>query len=672
MFPFKFTIPTKLAVSATLGVVLVTGMLINEQVSNGAIEGLNAEAYRQQKLLEPLKLAQVNIERARTVVREVYLTRTLDAYNKAAPLVAQRVTTAHDILTQVAQAVSDPEGKERITAMLEQLDLYTKALADLNETQRVLLGLQARRIEVQSQWAPKLEAARSAAAALADAGEVETLLVRADSEFNESRAGAWQFADTADAALLQRMTQLMRDASATLERARAGHDSLAQPIAALAALVKEFQEVAASTNATFEQRASMRANRALPAATEVDKLIDQAITTAARGRDAARAHSTEEVAWSGHVGLTVGVLVIAILIGSALFLMFNVARPVRRIGEVLLALARGDKTITIPFTARGDEVGDNARAAQTFKDNIVRIEQMENEQKEAARQDEIRRKAEMAKVADDFEAAVGDVISGVSTSAAELESTATMLTKTAEATQQLAGAVVDASSESSSHVQSFAAAMEELATSVTEVGRQVAHSSGIADEAVRQANATDTRMAALLEAAQRIGDVVKLITAIAEQTNLLALNATIEAARAGDAGKGFAVVAAEVKSLANQTAKATEEIGTQITGMQAATNDSVAAIKEIGSTIGRISQIAATIAAAVEEQNTATQEIARNVQNAAKSTSSVAAHIADVSRAAIDTSSASAQMLGSTRTLSSQGNRLRTEVTSFLGSVRAS
>jgi methyl-accepting chemotaxis protein len=231
--------------------------------------------------------------------------------------------------------------------------------------------------------------------------------------------------------------------------------------------------------------------------------------------------------------------------------------------------------------------------------------------------------------------------------------------------------VASASEEASSNVQTVASAAEEMSASVSEVGRQVQESSRIAGEAVRQAEKTDARIAQLSQAAGRIGDVVKLITAIAEQTNLLALNATIEAARAGEAGRGFAVVAQEVKALAAQTAKATDEISTQIAGMQTATLESVGAIKEIGATITRISEIATTIAAAVEEQGAATSEIARNVGEAARGTSQVAANIGDVNRGATETGSASTQVLASAQSLSRDSSRLKSELEAFLSTVRA-
>ena len=271
----------------------------------------------------------------------------------------------------------------------------------------------------------------------------------------------------------------------------------------------------------------------------------------------------------------------------------------------------------------------------------------------------------------DFETAVGSIVSNVSASAGQLESAAGTLTRTAETTQALSSQVAGASEEASNTIQSVASATEQLSTSLGEIGRQVRKFNRIAEAAVVQAQQTDGRIGKLSLAAQEIGDVVKLITAIAEQTNLLALNATIEAARAGDAGRGFAVVATEVKSLASQTAKATDEISNHIAGMQQATQESVAAIKEIGATIGQISTIASSIATAVEQQGSATQEIARNVQNVAEGTQEAAVNIVQVNRGASETGSASEEVLSSARALSSESTRLRAELDRFMQNIRA-
>jgi methyl-accepting chemotaxis protein len=281
------------------------------------------------------------------------------------------------------------------------------------------------------------------------------------------------------------------------------------------------------------------------------------------------------------------------------------------------------------------------------------------------------KRSTMQKLAGDFEKAVGDIIATVSSASNELEASARGMTHTADSTEQLSARVAASSSDAQSNVESVAGATEELAASVREISRQVHDSNRIASEAVDQAQKTDARISELSHAAGRIGDVLKLITAIAEQTNLLALNATIEAARAGEAGKGFAVVASEVKALAGQTAKATEEIASQISDMQMATADSVTAINEIGGTIRKVSEIIGAISAAVEEQGAATAEIARNVQQAAHGTGEVVKNIGEVSRGASETGTAASQMLAATQSLAKEGAMLKSEVTRFLDGVRA-
>jgi methyl-accepting chemotaxis protein len=349
----------------------------------------------------------------------------------------------------------------------------------------------------------------------------------------------------------------------------------------------------------------------------------------------------------------------------------RVSTPLRQIAAALQQLNDGRLDVAFAKTRRNDEIGAINDALTLFRDQSLRMREIEQQRAETERKTAEERRAAMHQLADAFQGAVGGIVNTVSTAAGQLATAAGTLTKTAETTQQLSGMVTSASEEASANVQSVASATEELTSSVYEIARQVHESSRIAGDAVKQAETTDARIAALSKAAGRIGDVVKLITAVAEQTNLLALNATIEAARAGEAGRGFAVVASEVKQLASQTAKATEEIGNQITEMQSATAESVAAIKEISGTIGRISQIAATIAAAVEQQGATTQEIARNVHQAATGTSQVATNITDVNRGASETGSASAQVLASAQSLSSESNHLKVEVEKFLVTVRA-
>ncbi len=370
------------------------------------------------------------------------------------------------------------------------------------------------------------------------------------------------------------------------------------------------------------------------------------------------------------VVLSIGSLVLGVLL--AWLIGRAISKPVIGLCAGMRELADGNFEVVLPGLGRGDEVGDMAQAVETFK---VKAEQKARAEAEAkAQQDQIaaqQRKADMIKLADSFESAVGEIVETVSSASTELEASASTLTATAERSQELTTMVAAASEEASTNVQSVASATEELSSSVNEISRQVQESARMASAAVDQARNTNDRVAELSKAAARIGDVVELINTIAGQTNLLALNATIEAARAGEAGRGFAVVASEVKALAEQTAKATGEIGQQIAGIQAATQESVGAIKEISGTIEKLSEISSTIAAAVEEQGAATQEISRNVQQAAQGTEQVSSHITDVQRGASETGSASSQVLSAAQMLSGDSNRLKTEVGRFLATVRA-
>ena len=362
------------------------------------------------------------------------------------------------------------------------------------------------------------------------------------------------------------------------------------------------------------------------------------------------------------------------LLGAVLALLLGrgISRPMIAMCTAMRELASGNFDVVLPGLGQKDEVGEMAGAVEEFKlQAIAKAERDAAAQEAQNREAGAARRAELIRFADDFETAVGSIVSNVSASAVHLETAAGTLTRTAETTEGLSSQVAGASESASSNIQSVASATEQLSASVDAIGKQVRESNRIAEAAVVQAQQTDSRIGKLSRAASEIGDVVKLITAIAEQTNLLALNATIEAARAGDAGRGFAVVASEVKSLANQTAKATEEISNHISGMQDATQESVAAIKQIGATIAQISTIASSITNAVEQQGSATQEIARSVQSVAQGTREAASNIVEVNRGATETGLASEEVLKSAKALSSESTRLRGELDRFMHNIRA-
>ncbi|MCR4379222.1 MAG: methyl-accepting chemotaxis protein [Rhodospirillales bacterium] len=321
-------------------------------------------------------------------------------------------------------------------------------------------------------------------------------------------------------------------------------------------------------------------------------------------------------------------------------------------------------------TDRTDEFGTVARALSQTKGMLADAERREQEQKEAeVRMGEERRKDRM-RMADQFETSVGSVVETVSAAADEMQTTAQSVSSTAEQTSRQATAVAAAAEQASANVQTVASAAEELSSSISEISRQVSQSTRVASEAVAEVQGANEKVQGLAAAAQKIGEVVALITDIADQTNLLALNATIEAARAGDAGKGFAVVASEVKNLANQTARATEEISAQIGGIQGATEDAVSAIRSIGGIINQINEITSTIAAAVEEQGAATQEIARNVEQASQGTTEVSSNISQVTQAASETGSSATQILDAATEMARQSGKLENEVQKFLATIR--
>ncbi len=367
--------------------------------------------------------------------------------------------------------------------------------------------------------------------------------------------------------------------------------------------------------------------------------------------------------------LLVGGILLAAMIG---FLTSRaIVPPIHAMTDAMTRLASGDLSIDVPARDSQNEIGDMAKAVEVFKNNMIEAGRLRLEQDEQKQAAEKQRKADMERLADGFETAIGEVIETVSSAATRLEVSATTLSQTADKNLELSNSVSSASEEATVNVQSVASASEEMASSVNEVSRQVQEAARIAGDAVQKAHSADERINSLSQASAKIGDVVELINSIAGQTNLLALNATIEAARAGESGRGFAVVAAEVKALAEQTAKATAEIGQQITSIQSATQESVANMREIGEVIGRIAEISTSIASAIEEQGAATQEIARNVQHAAAGTSEVAANIAEVKSGAAETGGASSQVLAAARSLSGETHRLKSQVERFLKTVRA-
>ncbi|MGX7704874.1 methyl-accepting chemotaxis protein [Methylobacterium sp. Gmos1] len=411
--------------------------------------------------------------------------------------------------------------------------------------------------------------------------------------------------------------------------------------------------------------------RAVELGKEIGELLQKTVVLNKREADMAAQNSLASIAHAVRTAyLAVSVSVVT-SICAMLFCLLGISRPLVQMAAAMRRLAGGDVAVAVPSVGRRNEIGAMAAAVQVFKDGLIRARALEEETVLARASAEEQRRAGMRQMADAFEHAVGGIVGHVSASATELQANAQILTATATQAAAQSTAVAAAAEEASSNVGTVAAAAEELGASVQEIGRQVDGSARLARAAVAEAGQTAHQVRALTEATARIGDVVGLISSIAAQTNLLALNATIEAARAGAAGRGFAVVAAEVKELAGQTAKATEEITSQIAAIQASTGQAAGAIGQITARIEEISGVATSIAAAVEEQGAATQEIVRNVSQAAAGTGEVTGNIAGVAGAAEETGAAASQVLGAATELSRQSEHLAAEVARFLDTVRA-
>ncbi|MGE3333010.1 MAG: methyl-accepting chemotaxis protein [Rhodospirillaceae bacterium] len=409
--------------------------------------------------------------------------------------------------------------------------------------------------------------------------------------------------------------------------------------------------------------------KSFEAYTATNKALDDLIKLNQRGaataiERAASLYDTTLWAIAGAIALVVGIVVWATLFASK-----NISAPIGNITNVMSVLADGNKTVTIPYSGRKDEIGAMAAAVQVFKDNMIKADELAAAQ-EAARKAKELRAEQVAQRTRQFDNVVRMSLGSVGSASKQMEASASTMQAVAEETNVQSSAVAAASEQAASNVQTVAAATEELTSSIKEIGRQVTQSSQVSAKAVNEANRAKDMVRGLDDSAQKIGKVVALITDIAEQTNLLALNATIEAARAGEAGKGFAVVASEVKNLANQTAKATEEIAAQINDIQGATKSSVGAIESIFETIGQIDQISTTIASAIEEQTAATAEIARNVEQAAAGTQEVSSNITGVTKAAGETGQVSTQVFEAAKELGRQSDSLRKEVDGFLADIK--
>ncbi|MGO4715059.1 methyl-accepting chemotaxis protein [Bradyrhizobium sp. 2TAF24] len=666
----------KLGAAALVGIIVCAGMAVNQQLTQRAIADATRRANVEDKIrkhvieaggdLNAMRLANASLQIARSPAEAAALRTDLDQ--------ARVLLSTH--LQEALSATTDDTVKQRLAAIQQAATDYVDAAREFAELQTRILTANGKRSEIAATFAKGLDTLR-AAPALAGSLQravVEERLGAADVAFGALREAAWHYAATADSSLRDVMDKASERVEAELKAARTAlaDDSASGDFNALGAALTAYGEAVQTTVSSQNDMASAMMLKIRPAVDQATGIMHDAVAFAERGARDTKDAAEAEAERAGRIDFALSLVVMLAMIGAAAFAFVGVARPLTRLTRALGRMAAGETALTIPGARRGDEIGDLARTVVVIADNAEA-----NARTEAAtriRQDEViaqQRRQEMSRLAGDFEARVGQIVETVSAAAHELENSAGTLAGTAARAKELTTAVVAASDVASSNVQSVATATEELSSSVGEISRQVQDSARIAGEAVAQAERTNARVGALAQAANRIGDVVELINTIAGQTNLLALNATIEAARAGDAGRGFAVVASEVKQLAEQTAKATGEISQQIGAIQAATGESVGAIRDIGHTIGRMAEIASAIAAAIEQQGAATQEISRNVQQAAQGTQQVSDNVTDVQHGAVETGMASSHVLTAAQALSIESARLKSEVAGFLDTVRA-
>jgi methyl-accepting chemotaxis protein len=669
-------IGNKLGLAGAVGVLLAIGMVANQMVTESTVSAVNDQATLQQVMVDNALAAEASVRQIQLAGRNIRLQRTPAEVEKAVAEMRQFKGIAESQIDAAAAVSKNPVSLERLQKVKVSIANYAAGVEDLAKVQSEIFLTTDKRIKISAEWQIAFAAQLQSPALvqLTNRQEVEGLLHQADAKLNGLRASAWRLAATGDESERQVIARSGAALNESLERIRHLADGKAfhDGIDALTSIVTHFTAANDAIVKLEDSRANIIKNRTAVFVNQAIELIEAQVAFVQARAKVSKDLAAAEEAHAGRINFGLAIVVMSAIIGSVLFSFFGIARPMTRLNGALGQMAAGNLDIVIPGADRGDEIGDLAKTVTVIRQNA---EQKARDEAEARiRQEQVtarQRKADMVGLADDFENAVGEIVETVSSASTELEASASTLTATAERAQKLTTMVAAASEEASTNVQSVASATEELGSSVNEISRQVQESARMAGEAVHQARKTNDRVSELSKAAARIGDVVELINNIAGQTNLLALNATIEAARAGEAGRGFAVVASEVKALAEQTAKATGEIGQQISGIQAATQESVGAIQEISGTIEKLSEISSTIAAAVEQQGAATQEISRNVQQAAQGTQQVSSNITDVQRGASETGSASSQVLSAARSLSGDSNRLKLEVGKFLNSVRA-
>jgi methyl-accepting chemotaxis protein len=675
MRKFKIRIGIKVGLSALVGLVLVAGMVWNQARVNRLTQNLISQAALSRNLQQAALEAKVRLNELISIDRDLRLAKTSSDVNVVLQHLKSRAADANSAYDSAMAIARQDEDRQFLTKAKAAFNNYIATAEEIAGIQYEIIELRDQQLAETLAWSTQFDSLINGGplASASNRHALESNLQQANSEFMRAGSISWSRFVRSDSTQMNSIFAALRTTSLLLDESHSmmRHPEARATIGDLSKFPARYKLLVDNLTSAVQRQTDLLLQRAAPSRDQASDMMGLVAIGADQRAEALADLTVTELSHSEWINLIVGALVILVMFSVAIVSTLTIGRPIRRIAQVLMQLAGGRNEVEIPYQNRQDEVGDAARAAGIFRDNIVRMQELEVEQKRTVAEAARRRREQTDNLANEFEQAVGAIVLTVSGATEKLRGTAQSLTQTANGTHQLANSVSVAAAETSKNVRSVAVASDQLASSIAEIGQQAEQSRQIANEAVRTAATTDERIAQMSKVANRIDHVLNLITDIAQQTNLLALNATIEAARAGEAGRGFAVVASEVKTLAGQTAKATEEIAAQIADIQDVTKDSIAAIKDIVSIIERVAEIATSITSAVEEQHAATREIAYNVREAAQGTDNVTAKIKNLEIDASETGTAANWVFSFASQLAAEGNSLKAQVDTFLRTVRA-